>query len=462
MIIKIPYSFTYEKKYIINTVFTEFLGLEFFIDNNSSPMYEILLPNQNSIMIEDHFFAGFPDGLDYLKKENIPDKISFSKNQFIKEENIPVIYGLPEVDVEQNIHTAIRCKIDIIGSIFFMLTRWEEFVLQEKDEYGRFPESMCLSVRNEINRRPVVNEYIEMLWNMLQYLGYPGSRKKKIFEYVITHDVDQAIRYKNIFKLFRILSGDLLVRRKPGLIITSIKDYIKIKFGKNKDNYDTFDYLMDLSEKIGTKSHFFFISQKAGLKGNNIQSSSDFRYDISDPLLLSIIQNIIKRGHNIGIHGSYSSFNNSEIFSEEVGRIRKIVDVICESRQHYLRFSPPLTWSIQNQNNITMDSTLGFNEEIGFRCGICYSFPVFDFLNRKSLELIELPLSVMDGGAVQIAADHEDFYLQICSLIDVVKKYKGKFVLLWHTNSFNVDEWYPYQKYYGKILDYLNTVRCAK
>ena len=458
MLIKIPHSFNKEKIYLIDTVFKEFLGLEFKIDINSKPEYEILLPNKNLIIIEDHFFSAFNDGLDYLKRENIPEKISYSQNPFTKEKNIPVIFGLPEVIVHDSIQKIIQCKIDIFGAIFFMLTRWEEYVITDKDEYGRFPEKLSLSIRNGINRRPVVNEYVEMLWNMFRFLGFSGERKKVGFEAVITHDVDQVSRYKNILKLFRILAGDILLRKKPGLIPISIKDYFNIKSGIKKDSYDTFDFLMDQSEKIKVKSHFYFLSQKNKTKTNSLSSNFDFRYDICDPKVISIIQNIQKRGHFIGIHGSYNSYNNPDLFSDELNQLKKIAGKITECRQHYLRFSPPVTWEIENRNNIKQDSTLGFNYEIGFRCGTCYSFPVFDFLKRESLELVELPLTVMEGAVIQIAENQEDFYLRICSLIDVVKKYEGKFVLLWHTNSFNVDEWYPYQKYYLKIIDYLGAI----
>ena len=458
MLIRIPHSFYKEKVYLLDIIFKEFLGLEFKIEINSKPEYEILLPNDNLIVIEDHFFALFSDGHDYLKKENIPGQIFFSENPFNKEKNIPVIFGIPEVTINEMNQKIIHCKIDIFSSIFFMLARWEEYVITDKDEFGRFPEKLSLSIRNGISRRPVVNEYIELLWNMLRFHGYSGERRKNMFEAVITHDVDQLIRYKNISRLFRILAGDLLLRKKPGLIPKSIKDYFDIKSGNKKDSYDSFDFLMDQSEKINVKSHFYFISQERLKRSSFPDKNFDFRYDIFDPGVVSILHNIKRRGHIIGIHGSYNSYCDNDLFAEELERLKKNAGAISESRQHYLRFSPPLTWKIENLNNIKQDSTLGFIDEIGFRCGTCFPFNAFDFLQRKTLELVELPLTVMDAAVIQFAESPEDFYSQICSMIDVVKKYDGKFVLLWHTNSFNVDEWYPYQNYYPKIIDYLGSL----
>jgi|NGEPerStandDraft_6_1074524.scaffolds.fasta_scaffold17437_3 hypothetical protein len=457
MLIKIPPGFIIERTYLLNTIFNEFLGLDFQIESDTKPEYEIILQNKNSIIIEDHFFCEFNDSLDYLNKKNIPEKISYCQNPFTIEKNIPIIYGSAEIIVQDNGHKQIFCKTDFFADIFFMLTRWEEYVISEKDEYGRFPEKLSLSIRNSIHRRPVVNEFIVMLWNMLQFLGYSGKPQKMKFEAIITHDVDEVIRNRNILKLIRILAGDLILRKKPALIPISIKNYIDIKTGVKKDNFDTFDFLMDESEKIQVKSHFYFLSQKKLTKKDISCGSYDFRYDISDPKVALIIQNIRKRGHVVGVHGSYNSYNNRDLFSEELIKLEEIAGDITEGRQHYLRFSPPLTWEIESQCNIELDSTLGFSEEIGFRCGTCYRYPVFDFLKRKPLNLIELPLTAMDVSLFKISKNPDDFYSHICSLIDTVKKFEGKFVLLWHNTNFNGYEWEPYKKYYSQILSYLGS-----
>ena len=42
------------------------------------------------------------------------------------------------------------------------------------------------------------------------------------------------------------------------------------------------------------------------------------------------------------------------------------------------------------------DSSLVYFDKIGFRCGVCYPFTVFDILERKHLQLKELPLLAMD------------------------------------------------------------------
>jgi len=454
MIIKIPDNFSAERLYLVETVFKGYLGLNIEIAKSSSSDYEIVLPNRNRIIVEDHFFSLFKDGLDYLCVQSIPESVFYSENQFTVEKNVPVLFGLPEVLISDIDEKVITCRIDLFSGIFFMLTRWEEYVIKERDKFGRFPEKMSLSIKNGLARRPVVDEYIEMIWNMLQYIGYIGPRKVTKYVPVITHDVDHILRYRSFPKFLRIIAGDLFLRRKPSLVFSTIKEYYLIKTGRKKDSFDNFNYLMDLSERINTKSHFYFLSQSKTKKSNPEYDNYDYRYDVNSANVLSVINNIKSRGHVIGIHGSYNSYKDKALYAVEISRLRNTLTNVDEGRQHYLRFLTPETWSIEEHNKIKIDSTLGFTDEIGFRCGTCHGYGVFDFIKRARIDLIEMPLLIMEVALAKISKDPVDFYNSACSIIDIVKKYRGRFVLLWHTNSFNVYEWEKYQKYYEDILKY--------
>ena len=74
----------------------------------------------------------------------------------------------------------IECGIDIFASSFFMLTRWEEYVNKIRDMHNRFPAYASLACKNNFLDRPIVNEYVEMLWNMLKFLGCKQEKKKRI------------------------------------------------------------------------------------------------------------------------------------------------------------------------------------------------------------------------------------------------------------------------------------------
>lgn len=434
----IPNNILPERKYIIDILFDDFLELEYVIDvNDITNNYEIILENGKKLIIKDSFFSNFEEALDYLDKKNIPGKVKFLKNQFIVEKNIPVIYGDDKFKVKED---EIICGIDIFASSFFMLTRWEEYVNKTRDLHNRFPVTASLAYKYNFLDRPVVNEYVEMLWNMLKYLGCNQKRKERKYELILTHDVDNIFKWKNFGLFTRNIAGDIIKRKNVPLALENVRQYCW------KNPYDMFDYLMDLSEKRGIKSHFFFMSGGTSKFDNN--------YSINQAFVKKIRKKIISRGHLIGFHPSYNSYNDQGQWEEEYSALLKeISQKVKIGRQHYLKFEVPATWQIWEHNNMKWDSTLTYPEKEGFRCGTCYEYSVFNILSRKKLKLKEMPLEVMEGSLVGYQnLSPEKAETKIIKLIDKVKKYNGRFVLLWHNSSFNSDLWTGYQGIYEKIV----------
>lgn len=431
---------------MIDVIFGEFLGLDYTIEfKENAPEWKVELENGGKIIIEDHFFSKFQNDLEYLKINNIPNFIKYQSkdnNPFILENDIPIIYGEDKLIIDRN-SKAIVCGIDIFASSFFMLTRWEEYVNKKRDNHNRFPASESLAYKFGFLNRPLVNEYVEMLWNMIKFLGFMGKRKEKKFSLVLTHDVDSARKYSKITTGAREIVGDLLKRKNIGSAYKNITTKLGVYFGLRKDPYDTFEYLMDISEKYNTKSYFF------------LHSSNSSKYDINnDKHLKKVAEKIIRRGHFLGYHPSYDAYNNPEIFKRDKEKIEKLINLkLTFGRQHFLRFEVPITLQIWEDNNMEWDSTLSYADKEGFRCGVCYPFSVFNFLTRKKLKLKERPLIVMEGSLVNYQKlSPQEAYENIVDLARKVKKYKGEFVILWHNSSFH-GIWEQYAWVYEKVIE---------
>lgn len=442
MIIKIPNNNLAERKYIIDILFKEFLGLSFQYEISEFNFYIIEFDGKE-LIIEDHFFNKYPKAFSYLNKSAIPLSVAYIENQFIPESNIPVIFGNESLLLEEK---RIVWGNDIFAASFFMLTRWEEYVNMSPDQHMRFSAKESLAYKFAFLHRPIVNEYVETIWNMLLHLGFKGERKKNEYEFVLTHDVDYLRYYDSLKSVFRKVAGNVIRRKNLFTGMQIIKEYINVQRSRVKDPYDTFDWIMDLSDEVNVKSKFYFMSSD--------KTDQDNRYDINSPLAKSIIQNIIRRNHEIGFHPSYESYNNSKIWKAEKERLEIATNmVIEEGRQHYLRFEVPLTWNIWNQNNMKKDLSLSYADKEGFRCGVCYEFSVFDFISRSKLKLKELPLIVMEASFVGYQrTDPEEMVAATLSLIKTVKKYNGKFVFLWHNSSFNISPWNQYDLVYQSIV----------
>jgi len=102
---------------------------------------------------------------------------------------------------------------------------------------------------------------------------------------------------------------------------------------------------------------------------------------------------------------------------------------------------------------MSWDSTLGYADREGFRCGVCYEYSVFNILTREQLKLKEKPLIIMEESVIRrenlSAIEMQEIILD---LINKVKKYRGKFVFLWHNSSFNTEFWNRYKRVYENVL----------
>jgi len=439
--IYVPNCFVPEITYIINILFGEFLGLDYLIKIESNMKdYEIHLPNGNKLVIENHFFSHFEDGLNYLNEAYIPKTVIFAKNNFILEGDIPVIYGSDRLEIG---NSKIICGIDIFASSFFMLTRWEEHANKTRDNYDRFPAWASLALKYNFLERPIVNEYVEMLWKTMKYLCPGLGRKQHIYKVLLTHDVDNPFMVydQGWYQLFRNIGSDLLKRRNLNLAIQ--RATCKIRNDPKFDPANTFDFIMDLSEKHGLRSEFYFIT-------NHTAGSLDGSgYSIESPQIRSLMRRIYDRGHYIGLHASYNSFRNSQQTKKEFEKLVMVAEKLgikqdsWGGRQHYLRWENPTTWQNWEDAGLDYDSTLTFADYAGFRTGTCYKYPVFNILTRKTLQLHEKPLIVMDGtlfGQNYMNLRIEDALRYVEHLSKCCRLFGGTFVLLWH-NSYLIEQW---------------------
>ncbi len=438
MKIIIPNKHTNEIEYCVKIIFDTFFRLHYSVEKTHTDCFTILLPNKNKLIISDTFFSTFDSINAYLHENNIPKQIIFAQNRFAPEADIPIIYGTDKLKIEENdgIKT-MYCGIDIFASVFFMLTRWEEYANKTRDLHKRFPATASLAYKNDFLNRPVVNEYIEMLWSMLQFLGYHETRKETKFELVPTHDLDQ------IYHRFspRVLKEDFIIKG----VFAPFKRLLY--YAKKYNPYNTYDWLMDISEKAGVKSRFYFMTSG--------KHKNDNDYLLHDEKVVNIIKTIQKRKHIIGFHPGYDAFNANEEWKRQKDCFGKIGIDVNEGRQHFLRFEVPQTWQIWNANQMLIDSSLGYAEVPGFRCGTGNEYPVFDFLKRETLNVQERPLIFMDAtftGRKYNRYNSEDVEEQFSILKKLCKKYNMPFTFLFHNTAFD-EIWHPQmKKKYSKLL----------
>lgn len=424
-------EFQPEKAYCFHVLFGELLALDYRVVFTETEHCRILLPNGARVVIEDHFFKNQNEN-GYLRPENIPG-LANTLNSPIDGSPVVVIFGRAHMEI---LEKEAVCGPDLIASTFFMLTRWEEFALPDRDRHGRFPAEKSLAFRSGFLDRPVVNEYAALLRDVFARLGVELPEPTRQYQLDFSCDVDHPRLWWSAADRLKTLAGSIFSRGNPREAGYWLSRY----FFKKQDPYDVFDQWLDLFEKNNISASFNFLGRRP--------NTSDCWYPLGHPFVGHLLQTIASRGHRIGFHPSYEAFEDEGTFTRELASLREAAAVPVNSgRQHYLRFAAPHTWQVWEDHGLEQDSTLGYPEAEGFRCGICVDYPVFNFLTRKMLRLREKPLIVMDVTLAQYRNYTPQQALErLLYLRRQVERHRGAFGLLWHNSSWNTYFWAEWQE----------------
>ena len=328
---------------------------------------------------------------------------------------------------------------DIPGLIYWMLARIEEIGRTELDDHERFPATSSHAYKNRYLDRPVVDEWLHVLGQVIerQWLGVVLKRHE--FKLSLSHDVDRPARYgfANPYNLIRRMVGDF-ARGEIRSVLHALTSSLKTKTTIDKlDPFNTFDWIMDQSEYLGLTSDFYFLCGKTS-------TAMDGEYDIEHPSIRYLLRRIYARGHRIGLHPSYNTFVDAGEINREANKLRQV----CEgegikqfdwaSRMHYLRWKQPKTLRGLETAGIAFDSTLTYADYAGFRCGTCFEYPMFDAFASEAVRVRERPLIAMEASIFNkkyMALDAENGLDLLRDYKNKCKKLGGIFTLLWHNSE---------------------------
>jgi peptidoglycan/xylan/chitin deacetylase (PgdA/CDA1 family) len=320
-----------------------------------------------------------------------------------------------------------------------MLTRYEEAVLDVRDAHDRFQRGAMILAAEGLVRRPLVNEYLELLWLALSILWPSLERRALHFTVAPSHDVDWPFSSeRTVAQLARRAAADLARAHDPVAAGRRVLGYAARRAGRvDLDVNNTFDELMECGERLGLRSAFYFMADRRA--GRLV----DGDYSLDNPWIRKLLRRVHARGHEIGLHTSYTTPTDEEQTRRERDILVRVLDEEgipwsrLGGRQHFLRWRNPITWRNWARAGLDYDSTLGFADEIGFRAGVCLEYPVFDLEERLQLDLRELPLTVMEGAALdQLGLGHEAAAEAIAGVRETCRRYGGTFTLLWHNSRF--------------------------
>lgn len=441
--IHIPFNCQEEVKYTFHCLLSKFLGFEIeFLTSTDSKDFLIEGKKGFNLKIENHFFhSDIPS--DLYTKSRIPKKVEKSTLNFLEIDFDHVsLFGKPELKFDNG---DFQLKSDIISSTFFMLSRWEEMIYQgEMDRHERFPLEYSLAYKNGFYNRPIVNEYLDLLSTILGELGWPPTHART-YKAVISYDIDMIQKWKGIKPFLQSVYSNLR-GFKLARIVADKLNYFGNIIGLSKDPFDSFDFILDSLKGRDLEAILYF---KSGASHPKFDKNN---YSVSSSKIQNVFEKLNEAKVKIGLHPSYHTFKDQSLMAQEYETLNISIpnSTLNLCRQHYLRFSVPETWGIMEDCGFKNDSSMVYSKEPGFRCGICYTFPVYDCKNRKMLNLEESPLIFMETPFLE---KDEQILSKVRELSNSIKKHRGENIVLWHNNNLFYKE---HRRTYKKVLDIIS------
>lgn len=261
---------------------------------------------------------------------------------------------IEKVDQDYHFH------YDILGLTFWMLNRIEELAAKKLDSHERFSALSSHAFQNNYLERPIVDEWLYILRQVIKKCWPQISLKQNSFSMKVSHDVDSPSMhgFRSIKNLIRGMAGDIIKRKDPYSAI--LAPWIRLTTTKKlhkRDSFNTFDWIMKESEKNNLCSAFYFIT---GIT----DPDKDADYKMDHPAIQNLLKEVHSRNHEIGLHPSYNSFKKPDVITKEANTLKEqckhlgIEQEHWGGRMHYLRWEHPTTMLAWEKANMTYDSTL--------------------------------------------------------------------------------------------------------
>jgi hypothetical protein len=330
---------------------------------------------------------------------------------------------------------------DVLSLAAWVLSRREEVDSPASDEHERFPARASHAWKHRYLDRPIVDEWLNILGQLVDHTWPNLVRKHHSFLVAPSHDVDHPSRYGflTFSQTCRAVAREVL--RERNLMGAAKAAYIRMGTKDSLhplDPANTFDYIMSASEKRGLGSSFYFICGRTNRE-------KDAFYEPGHPAIRKLIRMAHARGHEVGLHPSYGTYLRPDLLAREAEALRiiaaeeRVDQELWGGRMHFLRWRQPETLRAWEETKFDYDSTLGYADMPGFRCGTCFEYQALDPVRLRTMSIRIRPLIAMECTVIHpryLGLGITDEALQHFLLLkNRCRSVGGTFTILWHNSE---------------------------
>ena len=320
---------------------------------------------------------------------------------------------------------------DLFASIFFLLSRYEEYLPHQKNKHGLFSHTNSLAFKEGFLRQPLVNIWLEEFRQVLQRKFAGIILQIKGFQFIPTYDIDLPWCFKE--KSLKVHYGNLIRSALKGQL-KKAQLRINVVNGNAKDPYDSYEWMDSLHDRFHLSPvYFLLVALKRGKHDKNP--------GIKNPQFRKLIRTLSQK-YKTGLHPSWHSGDHEESLTDEKAVLEEVAGYpIDSSRQHFLRFELPHTFQCLQSAGIMHDYSMGYSAVNGFRASIASDFYWYDLQKEETTGLKIHPFCFMDASSFYYGSQSPgEAYEELMYYYATIKKVNGTMITLWHNNFLGTSE----------------------
>jgi hypothetical protein len=221
-----------------------------------------------------------------------------------------------------------------------------------------------------------------------------------------------------------------------------------VQLGIARDFWQPFEWYLKVEQ--GIPATYFLIPFK-GRAGEKVAAGHASRrataYDVSD--IPDWIATLKKQGCEVGVHG-IDAWHSVEKGREELRRLGSDAGM----RVHWLLANEQTPRTLE-EAGYAYDSTMGYNETIGFRAGTTQVY-----LPPGNRSMLELPMHIQDGALFypSYLGLSESAAWTLCQeVVCAAQEHGGVLTLLWHDRSHGPERFWG--EFYERLVVHLKTLK---
>jgi len=314
---------------------------------------------------------------------------------------------------------------DIFAAIFYLLSRYEEYLPHQKDMYGRYAHENSLAFKEGFLNLPLINIWLKDFKKALKQ-KFPSLTIHSLpFNFQPTYDIDEAFAFQHK-GLIKSVGG--IAKSAVHGEWAMVNERLNVWRMKKDDPYDAYGWMNKLHEKKNLKPlYFFHVANEKGKYDKNIPPSH--------PVMHQLIKQHVEK-YLIGIHPSWASGDDESLLEKEIKVLETIAEKkITSSRQHYIRFTLPTTFRRLIAAGITDDYSMGYGSINGFRASVTSSFYWYDLEKEEETNLLLHPFCFMEANSFfEQKYLPQRAYEEMMHYYKAVRSISGTLITIWHNN----------------------------